>query len=61
MSDDVWSIITLIGLSGWIFSAMMFLFRAFPGRGLFEAREARVWGAAVLLSYGIWIVGMLNA
>jgi hypothetical protein len=61
VSDDVWSIITLIGLSGWIFSAMVFLFRVFPGRGRFVAREARVWGAAVLASYGIWIVGMLNA
>jgi hypothetical protein len=61
VSDNVWSIITLIGLSGWLFSAIVFLFRAFPGRGLFEAREARVWGAAVLVSYGIWIAGMLNA
>jgi len=40
---------------------MVFLFRVFPGRGRFVAREARVWGAAVLASYSIWIVGMLNA
>ena len=57
----MWSIITLIGLSGWISSAIVFLFRAFPGRGLFEVREARVWGAVVLVSYGVWIAGMLNA
>jgi hypothetical protein len=57
----MWSIITLLGLSGWVSSAIVFLFRAFPGRGLFEAREARVWGTAVLVSYGIWIAGMLNA
>ncbi|MBL0226159.1 MAG: hypothetical protein IPQ16_11470 [Geobacteraceae bacterium] len=61
MSDDLWSIITLIGLSGWISSAIVFLFRAFPGRGLFDAREARVWGSVVLVSYGIWIAGMLHA
>jgi hypothetical protein len=61
MSDGAWSIIMLIGLTGWISSAIIFLFRVFPGRGLFEAREARVWGAAVLVSYGVWIVGMLNA
>jgi hypothetical protein len=61
VSDGIWSIVTLIGLSGWIFSAIAFLFRAFPGRDRFEAREARVWGAAVLVSYGIWIAGMLNA
>jgi len=57
----MWSIITLLGLSGWVSSAIVFLFRAFPGRGLFEAREARVWGAVVLVTYGIWIAGMLNA
>ena len=61
MSDGIWSIITILGLSGWVSSAIMFLFRAFPGRGLFEARQARVWGAAVLVAYGVWIVGMLNA
>jgi hypothetical protein len=61
MSDELWSIITLIGLSGWVFSAIVFLFRVFPGRGLFVVREARVWGAAVLVSYGIWIAGMINA
>ena len=61
MSDEMWSIITLIGLSGWVSSSIVFLFRAFPGRGLFEVREARVWGGAVLVFYGIWIAGMLNA
>ena len=61
MSDGMWSIITLIGLSGWVFSSIVFLFRVFPGRGRFEVCEARVWGAAVLVSYGVWIVGMLNA
>jgi hypothetical protein len=61
MSDDLWSIITLIGLAGWISSAIVFLFRSFPGRGLFDARAARVWGGAFLASYGVWIVGMLNA
>jgi hypothetical protein len=57
----MWSIVTLIGLSGWVSSAIVFLFRAFPGRGRFEAREARIWGAAVLVSYAIWVAGMLNA
>jgi hypothetical protein len=61
MSDGLWSIITLIGLSGWISSAIVFLFRVFPGRGLFKTREAYVWGTAVLVSYGVWVVGMLNA
>jgi hypothetical protein len=61
LSDGIWSIVTLIGLAGWIASAIVFLFRVFPGRDRFEAREARVWGAAVLISYAVWIAGMLNA
>ena len=61
MSNGIWSIITLVGLFGWISSMLVFLFKAFPGRNLFEARPARTWGLVVLISYGIWIVGMLNA
>jgi len=53
--------ITLLGLGGWVASTIVFLFRAFPGRGLFDGREARLWGAVVLASYAVWIVGMLNA
>ena len=61
MSDGVWSIVTLIGLAGWIISTMVFIFRAFPARGVFVARQARIWGGALIVSYGIWIVGMINA
>ena len=61
MSDGLWSIITLLGLFGWVSSAVVFLFRSFPGRNLFDARQARVWGTVVLVSYGVWVVGMLNA
>jgi len=61
VSNGIWSIVTIIGLAGWISSAIVFLFRAFPGRNRFEVREARVWGVAVLVSYAVWIAGMLNA
>lgn len=40
---------------------LVFLFKAFPGRGLFEVKAARTWGLVVLFSYSLWIVGMLNA
>lgn len=61
MSNELWSIITLIALFGWLTSTIMFLFKAFPERGLFMARPARVWGAAMLFCYGVWVVGLLNA
>jgi hypothetical protein len=40
---------------------LVFLFKAFPGRDQFDARPARTWGLAVLVSYSIWLAGMLNA
>jgi hypothetical protein len=61
MSNDLWSIVTLIGLAGWILSMIVFLFRSFPARGVFEAQQARIWGAATVVSYAVWIVGMINA
>ncbi len=61
MPNETWCIVTIVGLIGWIASALVFLFKAFPGRDMFEARPARMWGVAVLVSYGIWLVGMLKA
>ena len=61
MPNEMWCIVTIVGLIGWISTALVFLFKAFPGRDVFEARAARTWGVAVLVSYGIWLVGMLNA
>jgi hypothetical protein len=61
VSNGIWSIVTLVGLLGWISFMLLFIIKVFPGRDLFEAKPARKWGLAVLVSYGIWIVGMLNA
>jgi hypothetical protein len=61
MSNEIWSIVTLVGLLGWISAMLVFILKAFPGRDRFEARPARTWGIVVLISYGVWIVGMLNA
>lgn len=61
MAHETWSVILLIGLYGWIGSTLVFIFRAFPGQGLFEARPARIWGACVLVSFSVWILGLLNA
>ena len=61
MSNEIWSFITLAGLFGWISATIVFLFKAFPGRGVFVVKPARTWGLVVVVSYAIWIVGMLNA
>ena len=61
MSDGFWSILVLISFFGWISSAIVFLFKAFPERGQFKARPAGLWGAVLLVSYTIWVIGLLNA
>jgi hypothetical protein len=61
MSDGVWSIVTLIGLAGWVISTIIFIFRSFPARGVFVAQQARIWGSVLLVSYAVWIAGMINA
>jgi hypothetical protein len=61
MSNDIGSIITLVGLLGWVSAMLVFIIKVFPGRDKFEARPARIWGLVVLISYAVWIAGMLNA
>jgi hypothetical protein len=61
MSNDLWSIVTLVGLAGWVTSTIVFIFKAFPLRGVFAAQQARIWGGALIVSYSIWIVGLINA
>jgi hypothetical protein len=61
MSHDIWSMVVLIGLFGWIASTLVFIFTAFPSREEFLTRPAIKWGLFVFVSYVIWIVGLLNA
>ena len=61
MPNEIWAIVMLIALAGWISSSLVFIFKSFPERGVFIVKHARIWGGAVLLFYGIWIVAMLNA
>lgn len=61
MSDNAWSMVILAGLAGWIVSTIIFIFRAFPSRGVFVVQQARIWGVALLASFGIWILGLINA
>lgn len=59
--NEVWAIVTIAGFAGWLFATMIFLFRSFPERGRFEKRPAMVWGAVMVVSYAVWIAGLLNA
>jgi hypothetical protein len=59
--DEFWSGVAVIGLAGWISSALLLIFRSFPAQGRFEKRPAIVWGLALAISYALWVAGLLNA
>ena len=61
MLHDFWSVILIAGLSGWIFSSIMLMLRAFPAKDTFVESAGIRWGAAGVISFAIWIAGLLNA
>jgi hypothetical protein len=61
MSNDFWSIFLLLGLAGWITSSIMLMFRVFPEKDVFNASSGMRWGGCVIVSFVVWVVGMLNA
>lgn len=52
-------LLTLTGVWGWIGCMLIFIFRAFPSRDLFNGKEAFKWGGGSLLCFFIWITGMM--
>lgn len=58
---ELWSLLLIVGLIGWLFSSIMLMLRAFPKKDVFVSSAAMKWGSVVLVSYFFWIIGMLNA
>ena len=61
MSNDIWSIVLLIGLAGWITSSIFLMFKAFPAKDVYDSASGIRWGGATVISFVVWIIGMLNA
>jgi hypothetical protein len=61
MSYELWAIVAIIGFWAWVFSSIGFIFKAFPRQQLFVAKSAIVWGITLILSFSVWLIGMLNA
>ncbi|MFZ4856269.1 MAG: hypothetical protein ACOYL3_07715 [Desulfuromonadaceae bacterium] len=61
MEHDIWSVILIAGLTGWLFSSIMLMLKAFPARDVFVAAAAIRWGITSIISFFIWIIGLLNA
>jgi hypothetical protein len=56
-----WSILCLLGLWGFVVAMIGFILKSFPARGVFLARSGLRWGAAAVICFALWIVGMANA
>jgi len=59
--DYFWSIVLEIGFFGWVGATIGFIMQVFKGEKGFVTRRALGWGTLFLISYFIWIVGMLKA
>tara|TARA_B100001123_G_scaffold415889_1_gene516890 strand:+ start:365 stop:1015 length:651 start_codon:yes stop_codon:yes gene_type:complete len=54
------SLMTEIGFLGWVFSAILFIFKALTPEGHFKKRLAILFVSTFLLFYCLWIWGMFN-
>lgn len=61
MSDALWSAVCLAGVWGFVFCTVMLILKGFTARGCFERAGALRWGAALLVCFTIWIIGMTKA
>ena len=61
MPRDLWSVILITGLVGWLFSSIMLMLKAFPRKDVFVVSSGIRWGSAGVISFFIWVMGMLNA
>ena len=61
MGADVWAVIAVLFFWVWVASFLVGIFRSCPVRGEFKSVTAMIWGAVVLVSGGLWVVGLLKA
>lgn len=55
-----WALATELGFFGWVACAFLFIFKGLTKTGSIRPRPAAVYGAAFVLFYGLWILGMVN-
>ena len=61
MPSVFWSIVLEIGFFGWVGSALLFIFQAIDENERLVKRKAILWGTLLIVSYGLWVVGLVNA
>lgn len=59
--DVAWTLALLFGFFGWVAGAALFFWRGFDHDGVMLARPALRFGAATVLCFALWVVGMTQA
>lgn len=59
--NPFWSMVLLLGVIGWISTAIIFIFQAWDHEDNFNPRRALIWGVTFVVFYGVWILGLVNA
>jgi len=56
-----WSVVCVAGLWGFLLSTVGLILQGFPARGVLAGRPCLRWGAALLVSFACWMIGMSQA
>lgn len=59
--NPFWSLVLLLGVTGWITSAVIFIYQAWDENDEFQPRGAMIWGGVFFVFYALWVVGLVNA
>jgi hypothetical protein len=59
--STIWSIVCLAGLWGFVLATLGLIKNGFPARGVFDRDCSLKWGAAVVVCFVLWLVGMAHA
>ena len=61
MNNEYWAVLGEVAFLVWIFAVTGFLLQSFPSVGVIKSRTALYWGSGAIISYGVWIAGMIKA
>ena len=56
-----WTLTCLAGVWGFVLCTIGLILTGFPARNVFDAKRALKWGAALVVCFVVWVVGMAQA
>jgi hypothetical protein len=57
----LWAVVALLGLVGWVGAALAFSMRGIDEEDRLVSKEARRWGTAFVVGFGLFVLGLLLA